>query len=119
MDSKFWNNIYQSKSENDVSWFQELPAKSLELIDELGLNSNDRIIDIGGGDSRLVDNLLTKGFHNISILDISAVALDKAKARLGELSKGIKFITSDVTKFEPTEKYHLWHDRATFHFLTD
>lgn len=120
MDAKkHWNKVYQEKSEQDVSWFQEIPNKSLELIDECNLQPNDGIIDIGGGDSRLVDHLLAKGFLNLTVLDISSSALEKAKFRLGERSKSIKFVVSDVTKFKPDEKYKLWHDRATFHFLTN
>ena len=118
MDSKHWNEIYQNNSDQEVSWFQDVPSKSLELIDELGLKSDDSIIDIGGGNSRLVDHLWAKGFRNLSVLDISEVALDKAKERLGHISKAVKFIASDVTKFSSSEKYRLWHDRATFHFLT-
>lgn len=118
MDQNFWNNVYKSKSENDLSWFQEVPAKSLELIDSLALASGDGIIDIGGGDSHLVDYLLARGFRNIAVLDISPVALEKAKARLDENAALVKFIASDVRKFQPPEKFKLWHDRATFHFLT-
>ncbi len=117
MNENFWDNVYKTKSEREVSWFQEVPTKSLELIAEMELSPNDSIIDIGGGDSRLVDSLLSQGFKNISILDISSVALDKAKLRLSEHSNSIKYITSDITKFIPTEKYKLWHDRAAFHFL--
>lgn len=117
MDSKFWNEVYGSKSEREVSWFQDVPVKSLELIEEFALAPQDPIIDIGGGDSRLVDSLLAKGFSDISILDISSVALEKARARLQEF-KGLQLITADVTKFVPTRQYALWHDRATFHFLT-
>ena len=118
MNKNYWDNIYRSKSETEVSWFQEIPAKSLELIAELELAFNESVIDVGGGDSHLVDHLLSKGFRNLSILDISTAALDKAKVRLGENSKFVKFIASDITKFDPPEKYKLWHDRATFHFLT-
>ncbi len=118
MNKDFWNDIYQSKSEKEVSWYQDTPIKSLELITELEIGSDDSIIDVGGGDSHLVDHLLAKGFRNISVLDISSAALDKARERLGEKSNFVKFIVSDVTKFEPKEKYKLWHDRATFHFLT-
>lgn len=118
MDENYWDNVYRKKSEMEVSWFQETPTKSLELIAELKLESGNSIIDVGGGDSHLADHLLAKGFKNISILDISAAALDKAKARLGEKSKFVKFIVSDITKFNPPEQYKLWHDRATFHFLT-
>ena len=118
MNSKYWNEIYEQKSDQEVSWFQDTPTSSLALIDELKLKLEDSIIDIGAGNSRLVDSLLSRGFHNISILDISAVALENARTRLGDSSKSIKFITSDVTKFTPKEVYKLWHDRATFHFLT-
>ena len=118
MKSKHWNEIYDQKSDQEVSWFQDIPTSSLALIDELKLKFEDGIIDIGAGNSRLVDSLLSRGFHNISILDISAVAIENSRTRLGENSKSIKFITSDVTKFAPKEDYKLWHDRATFHFLT-
>ena len=118
MDKSYWDNIYRNKSEKEVSWFQETPTTSLNLIAELGLESTDGIIDIGGGDARLVDHLLAKGFKNISLLDISPTALDKSRARLNENLEFVKFIVSDITKFDPHEKYKLWHDRATFHFLT-
>ncbi len=118
MDKNYWDNIYRSNSEKEVSWYQEIPARSLELIAELELGFHDSIIDIGGGDSLLVDHLLAKGFENISILDISSAALERARARLSENSKFVKFIVSDITKFDPPEKYRLWHDRATFHFLS-
>ncbi len=91
---------------------------SLDLIAELGLTPMDNLIDIGGGESHLVDHLLSKGFNKISVLDISSAALDKVRERLGENAKFVKLITSDITKFDPPEKYRLWHDRATFHFLT-
>ena len=117
-NSKYWDKIYSSKSETEVSWFQEVPTKSLELIKELNLSSNANIIDIGGGDSHLTDHLLKLGFSNISILDISAVSLEKAKNRLKDEATKVSFITSDVTLFEPIKKFDLWHDRATFHFLT-
>lgn len=119
MDSNFWNNIYKVKDEDQMSWFQETPEKSLQLIKELGIDFDEKIIDIGGGDSKLVDHLLDLGFRDISILDISQDALDKAKMRLKGKSNLVKYIASDITKFEPTKKYKLWHDRATFHFLTE
>ncbi len=118
MDETYWDNIYSKKQEQNVSWYQAVPAKSLELIAELELDSSASIIDVGGGDSRLVDHLLAKGFSNITILDISATALERANARLHKVAKTVKFIPADVTKFEPPERYKLWHDRATFHFLT-
>jgi trans-aconitate methyltransferase len=118
MDTNFWNGIYKSKSEKEFSWFQEIPVKSLELIDELKLAPADSIIDIGGGDSHLVDELLAREFEDISVLDISSAALEKAQIRLGVRSKPVKFIASDILKFDPQRAYKLWHDRATFHFLT-
>ena len=77
------------------------------------------MIDIGGGDSKLVDFLLDEGFEDITVLDISAKALEKAKQRLGDLADKVKWIVSDITEFEPTTTFDLWHDRATFHFLTN
>jgi ubiquinone/menaquinone biosynthesis C-methylase UbiE len=118
MSSSFWNAVYNSKTENDVSWFQEVPTRSLELIAELNLPLASKIIDIGGGDSKLVDHLLKIGFSDISVLDISEVSLAKAKQRLGINADKVSFIASDVITFEPSQKYDLWHDRATFHFLT-
>src|SRR3989304_1924544 len=105
MDKNYWNNIYHSKSEREVSWFQDVPEKSLDIIAALGLAVNDSIIDVGGGESHLVDHLLAKGFKNLSILDISSAALNKTKIRLGGNSKFVKFIVSDITKFAPPEKY--------------
>src|SRR5665648_455270 len=118
MDSNYWNQVYQKKNEHEVSWFQEVPKKSLEMIDELNLEKDSKIIDIGGGDSRLVDHLLGRGFSNITILDISSEALEKAKIRLQNSPKRLEFVTTDITLFEAHKKFKLWHDRATFHFLT-
>lgn len=118
MDLKYWNDIYKNKSDKEVSWFQDVPTASLHLINELNLDLDDSIIDIGAGNSRLVDTLLDLGFRQLSILDISGVAHERTRVRLGDKSNSLKFITSDVNKFKPTEKYKLWHDRATFHFLT-
>ncbi len=113
-----WNSIYSTKQPNEVSWTQEIPATSLEFIRSFGLSKSAKIIDIGGGDSKLADYLLEEGFNNITVLDISEKALEKAKLRLGEKAKNVKWIVSDVVHFHPVEKYDLWHDRAAFHFLT-
>jgi len=118
-NSSHWNNVYQNKTENEVSWFQQEPSKSIELIDEMNLPIDSEIIDIGAGESRLVDSLLKKGFNKIAILDISLASLEKLKLRLGDSSKHVEFICSDITEFVPIKKYNLWHDRATFHFLTE
>ncbi len=113
-----WETVYETKSPNEVSWTQERPQTSLEFIHSFNLPKTARIIDIGGGDSKLVDYLLDEGYKNVSVLDISEKALEKAKERLGERSGKVKWIVSDITDFMPAEKYDLWHDRATFHFLT-
>lgn len=116
--SKHWETVYSTKQPHEVSWTQNIPRTSLEFIHGFGLSKTASIIDIGGGDSRLVDFLLDEGFENITVLDISSTALEKAKARLGTKATKVKWIVSDITEFEPVEKYDLWHDRATFHFLT-
>jgi SAM-dependent methyltransferase len=113
-----WENVYTTKSETEVSWFQENPAPSLELIALAGLPADATIIDIGGGASRLVDALVERKFGQITVLDLSAAALDAAKARLGDRGAGVEWVVADVTTWEPSQTYDLWHDRAAFHFLT-
>ena len=116
---KHWNKIYQSKQISEVSWFEPTPQTSLNFIKDFKLPVNAKIIDIGGGDSFLVDNLLELDYKNITVLDISELALKRAKGRLGHRASKVKWIVSDVATFEPTEKYDFWHDRAAFHFLTE
>src|SRR3989338_2762293 len=113
-----WENIYQTKNPIEMSWHQEKPNTSLGLIIEIGLNKDAKIIDVGGGDSKLVDNLLDMGFTNISVLDISSNALERAKKRLRDKADSVKWIVSDIREFETKDKYDLWHDRAVLHFLT-
>lgn len=115
---KHWNTVYETKNPDQVSWTQETPITSLDFINSFGLDKNAKIIDIGGGDSKLVDNLLDQGYQNITILDISEKALNKTKKRLGARAQKITWIVSDIIDFEPKETYDIWHDRATFHFLT-
>ena len=115
---KHWENIYQTKDIDEVSWFQPTPETSLNFFKQFHVPKTARIIDIGGGDSFLVDHLLDLNYENISVLDISEVAIEKAKSRLGERSKSVTWIVEDVTTFKPKEKYDFWHDRAAFHFLT-
>jgi SAM-dependent methyltransferase len=113
-----WENIYTTKGEAEVSWFQETPVPSLELLELVGAQPSSAIIDIGGGASRLADCLLARGFENITVLDLSATALASARARLGDKGDKVKWITADATQWRPPENYDVWHDRATFHFLT-
>jgi 2-polyprenyl-3-methyl-5-hydroxy-6-metoxy-1,4-benzoquinol methylase len=114
-----WQNVYREKTENQVSWFQETPAISLELIEAVGPKFDWAIIDIGGGASRLVDVLAREGYRDVTVLDVSENALAMAKARIGEPAAMMKWIVADVTQWEPTRRYDLWHDRAAFHFLTE
>lgn len=113
-----WETVYETKNPDQVSWTQEIPKTSLDFIHSFGLKKSAKIIDIGGGDSKLVDYLLDEGFENITVLDISAKALEKAKTRLGDRAKKVNWIVSDITEFEPKTTFDLWHDRAAFHFLT-
>ncbi len=113
-----WEKVYATKQPNEVSWTQELPKTSLDFIHSFNLPKNASIIDIGDGDSKLVDYLLNEGFENISVLDISENAIERAKQRLGDRGSKVNWIVSDVTEFHPSTTYECWHDRATFHFLT-
>ena len=114
-----WQNVYDKKNENEVSWYQKSPKLSLEFVKSLNLSLDAEIIDIGAGESRLVDNLLEMGFVNLSVLDISSKSIEKTKKRLGLKSKLVNWIVSDINNFNPTKEYNLWHDRAAFHFLKD
>jgi len=114
-----WEKIYSKTSDEDFSWFQNHPAVSLELIDRAGSSVSDYIIDVGGGSSLLVDHLLASGYQHLSVLDISRKALDMARNRLGREAEKVQWIESDVTSYESSNPYNLWHDRAVFHFLTE
>jgi trans-aconitate methyltransferase len=118
-----WENVYTTKGENEVSWFQQSPAPSFDLIVQTGATRESAIIDIGGGASRLVDNLVEQGFEDITVLDLSAAALSAARSRLeshlGAGAEGVSWIIADATTWEPTRVYDIWHDRAAFHFLTN
>jgi 2-polyprenyl-3-methyl-5-hydroxy-6-metoxy-1,4-benzoquinol methylase len=115
---KHWENIYQTKDLQNVSWYQPKPTTSLDFLKQFNVSTTAKIIDIGGGDSYLVDNLLDLGYQDVTVLDISEAALDKAKQRLGNNATKVKWIVADAATFKPTEKYDFWHDRAAFHFLT-
>ncbi len=115
---KHWENIFSTKNFNEVSWYQENPKTSLDLIAETGIEKDAKIIDVGAGDSNLPDKLIDIGFRNISVLDVSSKALDRAKKRLGNKADYVKWIVSDIREFKTNDRYDLWHDRAVLHFLT-
>ncbi|MEO5777227.1 MAG: class I SAM-dependent methyltransferase [Flavobacterium sp.] len=115
-----WENVFAVKQEKEVSWYQEYPQTSVDFLTALELPLDVKIIDIGGGDSYFIDALLDLGYTNLTLLDISANAIDRITKRLGAKASGkVTFIVSDVLNFNPEEKYDFWHDRACFHFLTD
>ena len=114
-----WQNVYTTKGEGEVSWFQDSPAISIDLIKSAAVSKESAIVDVGGGASRLVDHLLKDGFRSIAVLDLSSAALETAKSRLGSAGADVEWITSDVTTWRPRRQYDVWHDRAAFHFLTD
>ena len=109
-----WERIYKEKSPQEVSWTEEIPDTSIDFFKDFKIQKDDPIIDIGGGESKFVDYLLDSGYKNISVLDISENAINKAKERLGIKSQYIKWIVCDLNDFEPKENYAIWHDRAVF-----
>ena len=112
-----WENVYTTKDEKQVSWFQETPAPSLELIELVGTMRNSAIIDIGGGASRLAECLVSRGYEDVTVLDLSAAALACARSRMEGRAKQVTWIAADVTAWGPSRTYDVWHDRAAFHFL--
>lgn len=113
-----WETVYSTKKVDEVSWYQPVPETSLQFLAGSGLTRDAKIMDVGGGDSFFADHLLAAGYTDITVLDISANALERAKKRLGEKAGLIKWIVADVTELELEETYDFWHDRAVFHFLT-
>ncbi|MBS3966585.1 MAG: class I SAM-dependent methyltransferase [Truepera sp.] len=116
--TKHWDDAYTSKSPTEVSWYQAQLTVSLDLIKLAGITRYSRILDVGGGASTLVDDLLQEGFQDITVLDIATAALERAQERLGERAKRVRWMAGDVTQAELLPIYDLWHDRAVFHFLT-
>ena len=114
-----WEKVYASKAENEVSWFQAEPLTSLEFIRHCGGGTKVPMIDVGGGESRLVDRLLDAGYSDVTVLDLSENAINATRKRLGARADGVQWIVSDITSWRPSRKYRLWHDRAVLHFLTD
>ncbi|MEK9613557.1 MAG: class I SAM-dependent methyltransferase [Flavobacteriaceae bacterium] len=113
-----WEHVFKHKTPQQVSWTQFVPQTSMDLINDCRITKKDPIIDIGGGDSYLVDFLLEQGYQDLTVLDISEKALERAKKRLGAKAESVQWIVTDVLDFQPKRKYALWHDRASFHFLT-
>ena len=114
-----WETVYETKSPNEVSWTQSKPKTSIDLINSFNLPKSSSIIDVGGGDGLLVDFLLEEGYENITVLDISSKAIERAKKRLGAKAKKVKWIVSNITDYMPSDTFDVWHDRATLHFLND
>lgn len=116
--NQHWENIYATRRSHEVSWYQVRPDTSLRLMAQLGVQPADAVIDVGGGSSNLVDHLLDLGYADLTVLDISAAALDGVKARLGARAAGVRWRVGDITQTPVGGPYRLWHDRAVFHFLT-
>ncbi len=121
MESKkaHWENVFATKQETEVSWYQQKPETSLQFFIDNQIPKTAKIIDIGGGDSYLIDNLLEMGYTDLFLLDISANAIERIKKRLGSKADKVTFIVSDVLDFQPKTTFDVWHDRASFHFLTE
>lgn len=114
-----WEEIYNTKPPTEVSWYQTRPSLSLKLIEATGIEKGQGIIDVGGGSSMLVDCLLDEGYEELAVLDISGRSLEIARARLGAREDDVEWYEADATEFQSPRRFHLWHDRAVFHFLTD
>jgi ubiquinone/menaquinone biosynthesis C-methylase UbiE len=116
---KHWENVYATKPAKELSWFQQHARRSLKLIQKYKPEKAPSIIDVGGGASTLVDDLLENGYSKVSVLDLSDEALAKSRSRLGEMSSHVNWIVADVTQASlPAHGFDVWHDRAVFHFLT-
>lgn len=116
----YWESIYTNKAANSVSWFQEHAEISLKLIQIACPEKNTSIIDVGGGASTLVDDLLASGYSKLTVLDLSDAALEVSKARLGSAAANVNWLVADITKVSfPEHEFDIWHDRAVFHFLTE
>ena len=114
-----WENIYSKKGDQEVSWYQETPSSSLDLINKNSIGKDSEIIDVGAGNSNLIIELNKQGFKNLTALDISGKALERTKEKLGPKADEINWVETDILDFEPDKTFDVWHDRAVFHFLTD
>ena len=115
---QYWENVFATKNETEVSWYEPKPETSLQFFEKNNIPKSAKILEIGGGDSYLIDNLLEQGFESLTLLDISENAIEKIKKRLGENAKKVNFVVSDILDFNTSEKFDVIHDRASFHFLT-
>lgn len=114
-----WEEVYATKAETVVSWYQPHSTRSLALIESAALDRGAAIVDVGGGASTLVDDLIAKGYSDLTILDVADAALAKSKARLGYDAGKVSWVVADITQWRPIRAYDVWHDRAVFHFLTE
>jgi hypothetical protein len=114
-----WEEVYSTKAETAVSWFQPHSVRSLELIESAAPDRASAIVDIGGGASRLVDDLIARGHTDLTVLDVAEAALEKSRTRLGREAGKVAWIAADITQWRPPRAYAVWHDRAVFHFLTE
>jgi len=114
-----WEQVYSTRKPNEVGWYQAYPDVSLRLIAATGTGTQSAIIDVGGGASYLVDELVALGYDNLTVLDISAAAIEAVKSRLGTNAETVQWLVADITRFVPPQQYEIWHDRAVFHFLTE
>lgn len=116
---RHWDEVYRSRGEDEVSWFQEDPETSVALVTRSGIGRADAVLDVGAGASRLVDHLIDHGFTRLTVLDLARAALERSRERLGERGATVDWVAADVTRWQPDRSYALWHDRAVFHFLTE
>jgi SAM-dependent methyltransferase len=119
-DKRHWEAVYTSKAPDRVSWFRPHLDRSLRFVEAAKIAPSAAVIDVGGGASTFVDDLLERGYSNVTVLDLSETALAAARARLGDRASAVRWICADVTEADlPARTYDFWHDRAVFHFLTD
>jgi ubiquinone/menaquinone biosynthesis C-methylase UbiE len=114
-----WDAVFEQKPLETLSWYQLVPETSLQLIRSLSLSPDARMLDVGGGDSLLVDHLLAEGYQQLTLLDISARALERSRRRLGTTAKTVEWVQSDILQYQTDHRFDCWHDRAAFHFFTD
>ena len=119
MTAPHWEEVYATRAANEVSWYQRDPATSVRLVEASSADRSAAIVDVGSGASFLVDRLLDDGYRDITLVDVSARALDGVRTRLGEPARSVTFVCSDALEWSPERAYDVWHDRAAFHFLTD